>query len=42
MRLSASDEKANKEERMKIYYDKDGDLKHIKGRKLDVIGYGSQ
>ena len=42
MRLSASDEKANKEERMNIYYDKDADLKHIKGRKVAVIGYGSQ
>ncbi|MBI3667314.1 MAG: NAD(P)-binding domain-containing protein, partial [Acidobacteria bacterium] len=26
----------------KIYYEKDGDLKHLKGRKVAVIGYGSQ
>ena len=27
---------------MKVYYDKDCDLKRIKGRKVAIIGYGSQ
>jgi ketol-acid reductoisomerase len=27
---------------MKIYYDKDADLKDLKGKKIAVIGYGSQ
>ena len=27
---------------MKIYYDKDADLKHLKGKKIAIIGYGSQ
>jgi len=27
---------------MNIYYDKDADLNHLKGKKLGVIGYGSQ
>ncbi len=27
---------------MKIYYDKDADLKQLKGRKIAIIGYGSQ
>jgi len=27
---------------MKIYYDKDADLKNIKGKKVAIIGYGSQ
>ncbi len=27
---------------MKIYYDKDADLKNLKGKKIAVIGYGSQ
>ncbi len=30
------------EERMKVYYDKDADLSLIKGRKVAIIGYGSQ
>ena len=27
---------------MKIYYDKDADLKYLKGKKIAIIGYGSQ
>jgi ketol-acid reductoisomerase len=27
---------------MKVYYDKDCDLKLIKGKKVAIIGYGSQ
>ena len=27
---------------MKIYYDKDADLQLIRGKKVAVIGYGSQ
>jgi len=27
---------------MKIYYDKDADLKQLKGKKIAIIGYGSQ
>ncbi len=27
---------------MKIYYDKDADLNHLKGKKIAIIGYGSQ
>ena len=27
---------------MKIYYDKDANLKHLKGKKIAIIGYGSQ
>ena len=27
---------------MKVFYDKDCDLKLIKGRKVAIIGYGSQ
>ena len=27
---------------MKIYYDKDADLKDLKGKKIAIIGYGSQ
>ena len=27
---------------MKIYYDNDADLKHLKGKKIAIIGYGSQ
>src|SRR5512135_2028256 len=27
---------------IKIYYDKDADLKYLKGKKIAVIGYGSQ
>ena len=31
-----------KGEGMKIYYDKDANLKHLKGKKIAIIGYGSQ
>ncbi|MCI0529069.1 MAG: NAD(P)-binding domain-containing protein, partial [Nitrospira sp.] len=27
---------------MKLYYDKDADLKHLKGKKITIVGYGSQ
>ena len=27
---------------MKIYYDKDADLSIIKGKKVAIVGYGSQ
>ena len=27
---------------MKVYYDKDADLSLIKGKKVAIIGYGSQ
>ena len=27
---------------MKVYYDKDADLSLIKGRKITIVGYGSQ
>lgn len=27
---------------MNLYYDKDADLKHLKGKKIAVVGYGSQ
>src|SRR3990172_800967 len=27
---------------MKVYYDKDADLSLIKGRKVTIVGYGSQ
>ena len=27
---------------MKVYYDKDADLSLIKGKKVTVVGYGSQ
>src|SRR3989475_11517266 len=27
---------------MKVYYDKDADLSLVKGRKVTIIGYGSQ
>lgn len=27
---------------MKVYYDKDVDINHVKGRKITIIGYGSQ
>ena len=27
---------------MKIYYDKDADLSLIKGKKVTIVGYGSQ
>ena len=27
---------------MKIYYDKDANLNHLKGKKIAIIGYGSQ
>jgi ketol-acid reductoisomerase len=30
------------EKRMKVYYDKDADLSLIKGKKVTIIGYGSQ
>ncbi|HHT9118269.1 MAG TPA: ketol-acid reductoisomerase, partial [Candidatus Hypogeohydataceae bacterium YC38] len=26
----------------KIYYEKDADLNHLKGKKVSIIGYGSQ
>jgi ketol-acid reductoisomerase len=31
-----------KEYEMKIYYDKDADLKYLKGKKIAIMGYGSQ
>jgi ketol-acid reductoisomerase len=31
-----------KEEIMKVYYDKDADLSLIKGKKVTIVGYGSQ
>src|ERR1043166_9164845 len=31
-----------KEETMKVYYDKDADLSLIKGKKVTIVGYGSQ
>ena len=31
-----------KEQEMKIYYDKDANLNHLKGKKIAIIGYGSQ
>jgi ketol-acid reductoisomerase len=27
---------------MQLYYDKDADLKHLKGKKITIVGYGSQ
>ncbi len=27
---------------MKVYYDKDADLSLVKGRKVTIVGYGSQ
>ncbi len=27
---------------MKVYYDKDADLRLIKGKKVTIIGYGSR
>jgi len=27
---------------MKVYYDKDADLSLVKGRKVTILGYGSQ
>lgn len=27
---------------MKVYYDKDADLSLIKGKKVTILGYGSQ
>jgi len=27
---------------MKIFYDKDADLSHIRGKKVTIVGYGSQ
>jgi ketol-acid reductoisomerase len=30
------------EQRMKVYYEKDADLSLIKGRKVTIVGYGSQ
>jgi ketol-acid reductoisomerase len=27
---------------MKLYYDNDADLKHLKGKKITIVGYGSQ
>jgi ketol-acid reductoisomerase len=27
---------------MKIYYDRDANLNHLKGKKIAIIGYGSQ
>ena len=27
---------------MKVYYDKDADLSIIKGKKVTIVGYGSQ
>ena len=27
---------------MKVYYDKDADLSLIKGKKVTIVGYGSQ
>ena len=27
---------------MKVYYDKDADLSLVKGKKVTIIGYGSQ
>ena len=27
---------------VKLYYDKDADLKNLKGKKVAIIGYGSQ
>lgn len=27
---------------MQLYYDKDADLKHLKGKKIAIVGYGSQ
>ncbi len=27
---------------MKIYYDQEADLNHLKGKKVAIIGYGSQ
>ena len=27
---------------MKVYYDKDADLSLIKGKKITIVGYGSQ
>ena len=27
---------------MKVYYEKDADLSLIKGRKVTIVGYGSQ
>jgi hypothetical protein len=31
-----------KEGNMKVYYDKDADLSLIKGKKVTIVGYGSQ
>jgi ketol-acid reductoisomerase len=31
-----------KESNMKVYYEKDADLSLIKGRKVTIVGYGSQ
>jgi ketol-acid reductoisomerase len=33
---------STKEETMKVYYDKDADLSLIKGKKVTIVGYGSQ
>ncbi|TMA05564.1 MAG: ketol-acid reductoisomerase, partial [Deltaproteobacteria bacterium] len=27
---------------MQVYYDRDADLKYLKGKKVAVLGYGSQ
>ena len=32
----------HKETQMKVYYDKDADLSLIKGKKVTIVGYGSQ
>jgi phosphoglycerate dehydrogenase-like enzyme len=32
----------NQEDFMKVYYDKDADLSLIKGKKVTIVGYGSQ
>jgi ketol-acid reductoisomerase len=32
----------NKDSTMKVYYDKDADLSLIKGKKVTIVGYGSQ
>ncbi|HMH16647.1 MAG TPA: ketol-acid reductoisomerase [Burkholderiales bacterium] len=37
-----SREQNQKETRMKVYYDKDADLSLVKGKKVAIVGYGSQ
>src|SRR6185369_14978816 len=42
LRAGHTPTESTKENRMKVYYDKDADLSLIKGKNVTIVGYGSQ